>query len=164
MAKLVPDAEKIRLYPDMEGDELEDAVFGDLIIHAQARYLGDMMTTVPSAAYEYYFSYVAGERRDTQPGVAHADEIAFVMQTLDADLDEASAKDIEISKLVSAYWVQFAKTGDPNRAGLPDWPAYTPEEPFVLEIGDKVSLHADHLADRITYHRTRGIANLERAR
>lgn len=164
MAKLVPDDAKARLYPDLQGEAMEDAVFGDLIIHAQARYLGDMMATVASPAYEYYFSYVAAERRDTQPGVAHADEIAFVMQTLDADLEGPSDRDREISELASAYWVQFAKTGDPNRDGLPKWPAYAEASPSVLEIGDEVSLHTDHLPERMTYHKGRGIANLQKAR
>jgi para-nitrobenzyl esterase len=164
MAKLVPDDAKAQLYPDLQGEAMEDAVFGDLIIHAQARYLGDMMATVGSPVYEYFFSYVAEERRDMQPGVAHADDIAFVMQTLDADLEGPSDRDREISELASAYWVQFAKTGDPNRDGLPKWPAYTEKNPVVLEIGDEIRLHADHLPERMTYHKARGIANLKKAR
>ncbi len=162
MVRLVPDETKAALYPGMQGDELADAVFGDLIIHSQARYLGDRMATVSSPVYEYYFSYLADERRGSQPGVAHADEIAFVMQTLDAELEAPTDKDWEISELTSAYWVQFAKTGNPNRPDLPEWPAYTADRPVVLEIGDEVRLHADHWGERMAYHKQRGIANLER--
>jgi len=164
MAKLVPDEAKAALYPGLHGDALADAVFGDLIIHSQARYLGDQMASVTSAVYEYYFSYIAEERRNSLPGVAHADEIAFVMKTLDADLDAPTDRDREISNIASAYWVQFAKTGNPNREGLPEWPAYAEETPFVLEIGDEIHLHADHLPERMRYHKHRGIANLEKAR
>ena len=164
MAKLVPDEDKARLYPGLSGDVLEDAVFGDLIIHSQARYLGDQMANVPSPVYQYYFSYLADERRDEQPGVAHADEIAFVMQTLHADLDAPTARDREVSELASAYWVQFARTGDPNRDGLPEWPAYSAKHPYVLEIGDQTVLHDAHLPQRMAYHQRRGIANLEKAR
>ncbi|MGI9341531.1 MAG: carboxylesterase/lipase family protein [Gammaproteobacteria bacterium] len=164
MVKLVPDAAKAELYPGMDGDTLADAVFGDLIIHSQSRYLGDRMATVSSPAWEYFFSYVADERRNSQPGVAHADEIAFVMQTLDSELDAPTDSDREVSELASAYWVQFAKTGNPNREGLPYWPEYTEKSPVVLEIGDAVSLHESHLADRMDYHKRRGIANLDKAR
>jgi para-nitrobenzyl esterase len=33
-------------------------------------------------------------------------------------------EDIAMSELVSSYWVNFAKNGDPNGAGLPPWPAF----------------------------------------
>jgi len=138
MVKLVPDEDKARLYPGLAGDELADAVFGDLIIHSQARYLGDQMNTVTSPNWQYFFSYVAEERRERQPGVAHGDEIAFVMRTLETELATPTNEDREISALVSDYWVQFAKTGNPNRDGLPFWPMYTEDTPNVMEIGDDV--------------------------
>lgn len=164
MVRIVPDEDKARLYPDMTGETLADAVFGDLIIHSQSRYLGDMMANVSSSTWQYYFSYVADERRATNPGVGHADEIAFVMQTLDTELKAATDKDREASKLVSSYWVQFAKAGNPNSMELPPWPQYHAETPFVLDIGDDVVLHEDLDAERIEYHKARGIANLEKAR
>jgi para-nitrobenzyl esterase len=164
MVRIVPDEDKLRLYSGMTGKTLADAVFGDLIIHSQSRYLGDMMENVSSPSYQYYFSYLADERRATDPGVGHADEIAFVMQTLDADLNAVTDKDREVSKLVSSYWVQFAKNGNPNGPGLPEWPAYRADAPFVLEIGDEVILHEDLEPDRLNYHKARGIANMEKAR
>jgi len=164
MVRIIPDEDKARLYPGMRGKTLADAVFGDLIIHSQSRYLGDMMGNVSSPTYQYYFSYLADERRGTDPGVGHADEIAFVMQTLDTELEAATDKDHEVSKLISSYWVQFAKTGNPNRPGLPDWPEYHAEAPFVLEIGDEVRLHEGLESERIAYHKQRGIVKLEQVR
>ncbi len=38
--------------------------------------------------------------------------------------------------LLSDYWVQFAATGDPNRSGLPAWPAYSEAEDACLVIED----------------------------
>jgi len=32
--------------------------------------------------------------------------------------------DRALAKLMSGYWVNFIKTGNPNGAGLPEWPKY----------------------------------------
>jgi para-nitrobenzyl esterase len=33
-----------------------------------------------------------------------------------------------VSKQISAAWVNFARTGNPNHDGLPQWPKYTAEQ------------------------------------
>ena len=38
----------------------------------------------------------------------------------------SEAKDL--SKIIQGYVINFAKTGDPNGPGLPDWPEFTPED------------------------------------
>jgi carboxylesterase type B len=36
------------------------------------------------------------------------------------------------------YWTRFAKTGNPNAAGLPNWPAYDTRTGAYLEIGPRI--------------------------
>jgi para-nitrobenzyl esterase len=164
MVKLIPAADRARLYPGLDETEVADQVFGDLIILSQAHYLGDQMEKVSSPSWQYYLSYLADERRGHQPGVAHADDIAFVMRTLDVDLETVSERDREISELMNAYWVQFAKTGNPNREPLAEWPPYTEDEPWVMEFGDEVRLQDALLSERIEYHKDRGKKLLARSR
>ena len=38
------------------------------------------------------------------------------------------------------YWVQFARTGDPNLPGRPKWPQYRTEQPRVMEFGDDIQV------------------------
>ena len=37
-----------------------------------------------------------------------------------------------MAKAVNAYWANFAKTGNPNGAGLPEWPAYSAENDAIM--------------------------------
>jgi para-nitrobenzyl esterase len=62
--------------------------------------------------------------RDPTQRAPHAMELRYVFNTLP---EETSQVDLDIADLISDYWVQFATTGDPNREGLPYWPAYNAE-------------------------------------
>jgi para-nitrobenzyl esterase len=78
------------------------------------------------AAYVYYFDH----RTPQSPsGASHADEIPYVFRNMPA---AARPQDTAMSELVSGYFVNFAKTGDPNGAGLPKWPAFTEKSQQVL--------------------------------
>jgi para-nitrobenzyl esterase len=163
--KLVPAADKERLYPGLEGEALDDQIFGDLIVLSGSRYMANQMVAQGMPVYSYYFTYVADARRATQPGAAHTDDIAFVLQTLDneEDLEDAvTVRDRRISELMSSYWVQFAKTGNPNREDLPEWPAYAGDNGPILEIGDEIVVHDQLLEERMDFHIARGLDLMER--
>lgn len=162
-ARLVPPEDKARLYPGLSGEALDDAVFGDLVILSQSRYLADRMLVRGVPVHAYHFSYVAADRRARQPGAAHADDIAFVMGTLDADpgLARVTDRDREVSELMTRYWARFAATGNPNGPGLPEWPAWGLPPSQLLEIGDTVTVRRDFLGPRMEYHLQRGQALLQ---
>ncbi len=162
-AKLVPAADKDRLYAGLSGEALDDAIFGDLVILSQSRFLADQMCALQVPVYAYYFSWVAEDRLVRQPGAAHADDIAFVMGTLDAetDLSRVTAQDEAISRLMSRYWLQFAQSGNPNKPDAPDWPVYKPGSAQVLEIGAEVEVRKEFLAERMAYYLKRGQEMLE---
>jgi para-nitrobenzyl esterase len=77
-------------------------------------------------AYSYIYSWrtpVLNKR----PGTFHACEISFAFDNAEI-CDHYSAGDPDafvLSKQLSKAWVNFARTGNPNHDGLPDWPAYT---------------------------------------
>ena len=45
------------------------------------------------------------------------------------------ADDHAFSDLMATIWTQFARTGNPNGEGLPEWPAYTGENEEYMELG-----------------------------
>ena len=54
-------------------------------------------------------------------GAYHASEVQYIFPGASA-LDAAQQS---LAASMQGYWTNFAKTGNPNGAGLPAWPAYT---------------------------------------
>ena len=67
----------------------------------------------------------------------HSSEIPYVFGTLAAKSDGFSAYDYEISRLANTYWANFARTGDPNGEGLPQWPLYTEGWELTMHFGNE---------------------------
>jgi len=87
-------------------------------------------------SYVYRFSYVADSMKgEWKTGAPHATEIPYVFDTVAAKYGKAlTAKDEATARAANTYWVNFAKTGDPNGAGLPHWPAYTAGGDGVMDF------------------------------
>jgi len=39
---------------------------------------------------------------------------------------------LKLSDIISSYWINFAKSGDPNGPGLPRWPVFTENDLKVM--------------------------------
>jgi len=76
------------------------------------------------------FLYVFG-RNMGQPDerASHYMEVKYVFNKLP---ESAPKEDVMLSRAMMAYWAQFARSGNPNRDGLPAWPAFNlTEQPHL---------------------------------
>ncbi|CAN5141449.1 carboxylesterase family protein [soil metagenome] len=87
----------------------------------------------------YHFSYTPMATRATQLGLGHGSEIGYVFNTpRGAGFD---AEGTSISKAANAYWVAFAKTGDPGSAGGVAWPKWDGSSESLMEFGPQGAAH-----------------------
>jgi len=101
-----------------------------------ARFAAGSFAAKGSPAYLYRFGYVPTALREQMAaGAPHGGEIGFVFGTLTARPGTTlSDQDLAVSKMAQGYWVNFAKTGDPNGPGLPVWPKYDPAKDLVFQF------------------------------
>ena len=65
-------------------------------------------------------------------GTPHGVDVPYVFQTLDRNDAKLTPGDWAVSDLVSTYWTNFAKHGNPDGPGVPPWPEFTPGDRRVM--------------------------------
>ncbi len=133
------DAARLVYDPDHTGDlrAVGMRVAMDGMMVEPARFVAKTLSRTGQPVWEYRFSYVADSMRKEWPGAPHATEIPFVFDTVKARYESAlTPADEKIAKIVNAYWLQFAKTGNPNGAGLPNWPQYNAQSDAIMDFSN----------------------------
>ena len=103
------------------------------------RRAAERITAAGGRVWFYRFSRQRPGPGGNRVGAYHGTEIPYVFNTHDAWLP-TEAIDRSLTEAVMDYWVQFARTGDPNLPGRPKWPQYWTERPKVLEFGDTIQV------------------------
>jgi para-nitrobenzyl esterase len=93
-------------------------------------------TAAANPSYQYEFSRTVHGQEAR--GAAHASEIPFVFGTLPVwqERQKYDESDRKYASIMQQYWTNFAKTGDPNGAGLPTWPRFDATGRAYLDFAD----------------------------
>ncbi len=101
-----------------------------------ARFTASSFAAVGVPAYVFLFSYVPSAMKERMIyGPGHGTDISFVFDNLGVRPGSTPAPEDEaVARMMNAYWVNFARTGNPNGKDLPKWPVYSPETNEILDI------------------------------
>jgi para-nitrobenzyl esterase len=94
-------------------------MMGDDIFGVNIRYAARRNETLSSPSYVYFFSRIPSSEDQTL-GAYHSAEIPFVFGAL-RDGFGYTDEDKHLSELMTSYWTNFARTGNPNNENLPHW-------------------------------------------
>lgn len=124
----------LKLFPASEQKDAATVAIFTSVARSDAR----AMSRHKSKAYLYQFTRHPPALRAL--GVFHSLELFYVFGNLEPMLRPDDV-DRDLSRTMMSYWVQFARTGDPNRPGLPSWSPYDARTDVNMELGDTV--HAE---------------------
>ncbi len=128
-----------------------DKVVHDLYFAGPVRAHAEAQAAAGAPTWLYHFTHVPPTAWGAALGSHHAAELVYVFGTLTrreeggerplglTPVGDYTDTDTALSATMRAYWVQFAATGDPNREGLPPWPAFDPETDRHLELSSAIA-------------------------
>jgi len=113
-----------KAYPDYTPQDLLSI---DRLFRPKTLITADAIATTRKApTYMYMFTWSSPVNK----GSVHGYELNFCFNTLNLShsfLPQPSSADQHLADTMSNVWAQFAKTGNPQIKGLPEWHPYTPQ-------------------------------------
>lgn len=116
------------------------------------RWINAQAQTGDVPVYRYHFELPPPPSK-THPGsyVFHGDDVNYVFGTLDTRPGTVwRPEDRELSNEIMDYWTNFARSGNPNGVGLPDWPRFD-QAHEVLHLDHPVTAAPDTTQERYEF-------------
>ncbi len=137
------EAEARSLY-DPDGDktalEVGVQVSADIAFREPGRAIARVLAGNGHDVWVYRFQHNGSTSGQAMGGLPHAGEIPYVFDVEEVRRQQVDTGfDAQVADIAHAYWVNFARTGNPNGNGpdgkpLPEWPAASPDTTMVMSI------------------------------
>jgi para-nitrobenzyl esterase len=138
-------AEYRRLQPDYTAPELFFTATTDAGFLNRSIELADRKAEQAGAPV-YFYSLWWNTPVDGGKWMApHALEIGMVFDNVakSESMSGIGPEQQKIADEMSEAWLAFAKTGNPNHAGIPEWPAYSPDNRAMMIFNNETSVMID---------------------
>jgi para-nitrobenzyl esterase len=113
--------------PEATPAELHLDLASDRFIRKTTLEVTERKSVQPAPVYAYLFTW-RSPALGGRLGATHTVEIPFVFDNTDIPtvMTRGGLEVRALAAQVSEAWIAFARSGDPNHAGLPKWPRYDP--------------------------------------
>ena len=138
------DEQAVRSGGDYRGD--------DFIALGTWKWIEAQSKTGGEPVYRYHLELAAPTSKFSPESLAfHSDDIEYVFGTLDTRPGAVwRPEDRKLSDEIMDYWTNFAKSGDPNGPGLPQWPRYDKDH-MVLHLDTQITAAPDTTGPRYEF-------------
>jgi para-nitrobenzyl esterase len=116
------------------------------------KWLEAQKKTGQAPVYRYHFELPATPSK-YHPGTFafHSDDIEYVFGTLDTRPGfNVRPEDRKLSDAMMTYWTNFARSGDPNGSGAPNWPRLDDAD-SLIHLNDPITSGPDTLRARYDF-------------
>ncbi len=98
----------------------------------------------PAPVYMYYFTWKSPVH-DGKLKAFHTLEIPFVLDNVDEakSMTGSGADRYPLQDKMSGAWAAFARTGNPNHKGLPNWPAFNTDQRATMVFDNQCKVVND---------------------
>jgi para-nitrobenzyl esterase len=114
-----------------------DQWFADLIFRCPAAIQASFHNATHHTAYEYELQHaIPGQEAQ---GAVHSADLPYVFGfypksgNISGNFTEL---DFKLADLIETYWTNFAKTGNPNGSGVPNWPEFDDSQAYIAFTQD----------------------------
>lgn len=139
-----------KLYPDAtRPSDVAASFYTDKVFSEPVRMLARLHAATGAPTFRYRFAYVPEARRGN-PDEGHGRELQFIFGVEGVPgAGIFSRRDREVANRMRAYWINFAKSGDPNGAELPHWDAAADRDHLLLITNDRIASGDDPWSERL---------------
>ncbi|QNF33136.1 carboxylesterase family protein [Adhaeribacter swui] len=154
-------ADFLKFYPastDAEAEKSQLRLSRDLIFGVQNYAWANVQNQqYKQKVYVYRFTRkvpATGEYK--KYGAFHTGEVPYAYNNLKFVDRPWEPADHELARIMSGYWANFARTGNPNGAKLPVWPVYQPTDKkiMILDLQPTAKAMSDAAALDFLYQQT----------
>jgi para-nitrobenzyl esterase len=145
----------LKVYPASNLEQAKESAAAlardNFIAFGTWKWIEAQVATGNAPVYRYFFTHVLPPPADVN-GAYHSADIEFVFDDLANKDLKWRDQDRELAKLMSSYWTNFAKTGDPNGPDLPEWPPFKASDGYqIMQLDTPAHVFSEEHRDRYEF-------------